>query len=237
MVVDAKTVTPSAAFNVGSDQEDVWAEQTNGPIGGLCSNGNLGTNERSRPVPVSVAAGAISQTTPLPLATAEHVAKVALSGGTGDVDFGFSFNVVTDVRGGDNADDDGAAARTVQGSLRQFLQNANAIAGANGMRFVPAVPANAGTWWQVAVTVDLPDVLDSNTTIDGTAYSFNDGTSLRDENPGFLGTGGSRGRGRPGPADPQPTRVRDLGRQQPQYRPGPAGRQRHRAASGHLRLR
>ncbi len=46
VVVDAKTVTPSAAFNVGFDQEDVWAEQTYGPIGGLCSNGNLGTTER-----------------------------------------------------------------------------------------------------------------------------------------------------------------------------------------------
>ena len=87
-------------------------------------------------------------------------------------------------------DDDGSAARTVQGSLRQFLKNANAITGANAMRFVPAVPANAGAWWQVAVSEDLPDVLDSNTTLDGSAYSLSDGTSLRDENPGWLGTGG-----------------------------------------------
>ena len=43
--------------------------------------------------------------------------------------FGFSFNVVTNARGGDNTDDDPSAARTIQGSLRQFLANANAIAG------------------------------------------------------------------------------------------------------------
>ena len=83
----------------------------------------------------------------------------------------------------------------IQGSLRQFLQNANAIAGANAMRFVPAVATNAGSggsqWWQVAVTLDLPDVLDSNTTIDGTAYSLFNGTSLRDDNPGLLGAGGT----------------------------------------------
>ncbi len=48
----------------------------------------------------------------------------------GDVtraDFAFSFNAVTNAKGGDNGDDDASAARTIQGSLRQFLQNANAI--------------------------------------------------------------------------------------------------------------
>ncbi len=74
------------------------------------------------------------------LGTAEHVARVVLvNTDVSGVDFGFSFNVVTNIRGGDNADDDGANDRTVQGSLRQFIQNANAIAGANVMRFVPAV--------------------------------------------------------------------------------------------------
>jgi uncharacterized repeat protein (TIGR01451 family) len=190
VVVDSKTVTPSAGLIIGSDQEDVWAEQTNGPIGALCSNGNLGTNERSSPGPCFGGRRGGQSDDAASLNTAEHVAKVALAGGTSGVDFGFSFNVVTDVRGGDNGDDDGSAARTVQGSLRQFLQNANAVTGADAMRFVPAVPANAGTWWQVAVSKDLPDILDSNTTIDGTAYSLFNGSSLRDENPGWLGTGG-----------------------------------------------
>ena len=47
--------------------------------------------------------------------------------------------------------------------------------------------------WQVAVSEDLPDVLDNGTSIDGTAYSLFNGTSLRDENPGVLGTGGTVG--------------------------------------------
>ena len=45
----------------------------------------------------------------------------------------------------------------------------------------------------MAVSEDLPDVLDNGTTIDGTAYSLVDGTSLRDDNPGLLGTGGTVG--------------------------------------------
>ncbi len=237
VVVDAKTVTPSAAFNVGSDPQDVWAEQTHGPLGALCSNGNLGTTEH---VLAGVCFGGRrgdQSDDASSLGSAEHLAKVALSGGTGNVDFGFSFNVVTDVRGGDNADDDGAYDRTVQGSLRQFLQNANAIAGANSMRFVPAVPANAGTWWQVAVTVDLPDVLDSGTTIDGTAYSLNDGTSQRDSNPGFMGIGGVVGVDSMALPTLNRPEFEICGRQQPQYRSRSAGRQRHRAQPGHLRFR
>ena len=40
VVVDAKTVSPSAAFNGGSDLQDVWVEQTYGPRGASCSNGS-----------------------------------------------------------------------------------------------------------------------------------------------------------------------------------------------------
>ncbi len=182
IVVDSKTVTPSAVIRAGFDFEEVWAEQTYGD-NSFTTALDIGARFGGRNGNVSDNAAV--------LASAEHVARVKLgSADINGVDFGFSFNVVTDVRGGDNADDDGANDRTIQGSLRQFLQNANAITGANSMRFVPAVPANVGTWWQVAVSEDLPDILDNNTTIDGTAYSLNDGISLRDLNPGSMGTGG-----------------------------------------------
>src|SRR5262249_43817947 len=99
--------------------------------------------------------------------------------------------------GGDNTDDDAAANRTVQGSLRQFLQNARAITGANVMRFVPDVAANAsaggGSWWRINVTTALPLISDAATTVDGTAYALADGTTLADTNPGQLGTGGNVG--------------------------------------------
>src|SRR5439155_14285568 len=82
----------------------------------------------------------------------KHVARInATAGDVAGVDFGFSFNVVTNVRGGDGTDDDPANNRTVQGSLRQFIQNANAITGANAMRFVPAVAANARAWCRITV--------------------------------------------------------------------------------------
>ena len=195
VVVDSKTLSPSNPFNGGDDQRDVWAEQTYGPAGALCADGSGGTTEHG-----SVGAcyggrlGGVSDNASA-LASAQHVAKVMISGADATaIDFGFSFKVVTNVRGGDNGDDDGSAARTIQGSLRQFLQNGNAINGANVMRFVPAVAANGsgggGQWWRLSVSVDLPDVLDSNTTIDGTAYSLSNGTTLRDDNPGSLGTGG-----------------------------------------------
>ena len=69
-------------------------------------------------------------------------ATVDASGGSvADVNFGFSYNLVV------NVNDSG------QGSLRRFIENANEIAGANAMRFVPGVATNAsgggGSWWQV----------------------------------------------------------------------------------------
>jgi parallel beta-helix repeat protein len=191
VVVDSKTITPSAGFRTGFVLDDVWAEQTYGDNSNTTAidtaprfggrNGGVSDN----------AAGA-------GLAGAQHVARVKLTNAdVNGVDFGFSFNLVTNTRGGDVADDDGSAARTIQGSLRQFLQNANAVAGANAMRFVPAVATNADSggnqWWQLTVSQDLPALLDSVTTIDGTAYSLFNGTSLREENPGVLGTGGTVG--------------------------------------------
>jgi len=108
----------------------------------------------------------------------EHVVRInVLDNSITAVDFGFSFNVVT------NINDAG------QGSVRQFIANANTIAGANAMRFVPAVSANAGAWWRVTLSSLLPAISGANgasTIIDGTAYYKTDGTNVYDFNPGTL---------------------------------------------------
>jgi len=192
VVVDSKSVTPSAGYNGGFTQGDVWAEQTYGDNPGTPA---LDVGARFGGVNASVS-DKYNLADPTPgNNTYQHVARVSVgSGNVSSVDFGFSFNVVTDVRSGET-DDDPAANRTAQGTLRQFIQNANAIAGANVMRFVPAVAANAGTWWRISLTVALPAITDANTTLDGQAYSSTDGTTVLDPNAGTIGTGGAVGVG------------------------------------------
>lgn len=112
----------------------------------------------------------------------EHISKVDLSftsTNQTNVDFGFSYNVVTNTN------------TSAQGSLNQFIINANRIVGANEMRFVPTVPANdtdpSGDWWVVSPTTSLTTITGTNganTIIDGTAYSNADGTTIIDSNSG-----------------------------------------------------
>ncbi|WP_025819818.1 GEVED domain-containing protein [Shewanella marina] len=114
--------------------------------------------------------------------TREHISKVDLSfasSNQANVDFGFSYNVVTNT------------SANGQGSVEQFIRNANALSGANSMRFVPAIPANdidAGAdWWIVNPTTTLRTITGTNganTTLDGTAYSHTDGVTVLDTNPG-----------------------------------------------------
>ncbi len=182
VAVDSKSVTASANFNSGSTQGNVWAEQTYGDDPATASldlaprfgGRQADTSDNFNPTSTLVANNAY-----------EHLARVNLAAGNvTNANFGFSFNVVANTR--DNGDDDATAARTIQGSLRQFIQNANALSGANAMRFVPAVATNgsgaSGAWWQVALTSTLPFIADASTTIDGTAYSNANGTSVRDTN-------------------------------------------------------
>ena len=187
VAVDSKSVTPSAGFNGGFAQGDVWAEQTYGdnPATGAL---DVGPRFGGRTGDVSDNYN-LADTTPANNVY-EHVASITVSGSNvSGVDFGFSFNVVTGIRGSGANDDDLTANRTVQGTLRQFIQNANAIAGANAMRFVPAVAANAATWWRITITAALPALNDPNTTLDGRAYSNTDGTTVLDTNPGTVGVG------------------------------------------------
>lgn len=200
VAVDSKSVAtasgvPGAAFNGGFGAANVWAEQTYGDDPGTGAL-DLGPRYGGRVAGVSDSVNAASS------AAADnayqHLARVDVgSGNVSGVDFAFSFNVVTHPRDGD---DDGAAARSIQGSLRQFLQNANAVSGGNGMRFVPVVATNSsgggGDWWQVAVSGSaLPPITDADAIVDGTAFcGWDDGTQgcaatsqVRDDNPGQSG--------------------------------------------------
>jgi hypothetical protein len=200
VAVDSKTVTPDAALNGGFGQGDVWAEQTYGIAGSWCADGAGGTAETGvagacyggQDSDISDNITAVIDVNDLPVA--EHVTRVVAAGNVNGVNFGFSFNIVTGTRDGD---DDGSNNRTIQGSLRQFIQNANSLSGANSMRFVPAGATNAagsgGNWWRINPTSTLDTITDTDTTIDGRAYDRSDGVSVVNSNGGSLGTGGNVG--------------------------------------------
>ncbi len=180
--VDSTTVSP--AQDPTAVQSDIWAEQTYGPLGGSCATGTGTASPNSAAGSCfGGSTGLLSDNSTVRL----HRAQIPLSGiDVAAVDFGFSFNVVTNTRGGDGTDDDPGANRTVQGSLRQFIQNANAIAGANVMRFVPVEPidssAGVDEWWRVGVTNSLDSLSSTDTTIDGTAFDLDDGVTVVDTN-------------------------------------------------------
>lgn len=105
------------------------------------------------------------------------------------VDFGYNFDTVV------NTNDAG------QGSLRQFIVNANALSGADKSIFMISdgsarngLQANlpnqlTGGVANIVVASALPALTDSNTTIDGTTQTQNVGNT----NSGTLGTGGAVG--------------------------------------------
>ncbi len=168
-----------------------WPDQTYGPTDSVTPSGFSGSAGS-----VYSGAGATSSDGVADSGAAndaEHVARVVVSGGGAvvSIDFGFSRNVVTNTTGGDSTDHDVAADRTVQGSLRQFISNANSQTGANTMRFVPVTATNAsgggGSWHQITVTSQLPDITDGDTTVDGSVFSSSDGTTVLNPNSGSLG--------------------------------------------------
>ncbi|PSU70010.1 hypothetical protein C9J22_12495 [Photobacterium phosphoreum] len=110
--------------------------------------------------------------------TREHITGFYLDYVLNNLNFGFSFNVVS------NTEPSGV------GSYEQFLLNANAYSGANVMRFVPVVVPNRATWWEVSNTDTsvFTALTDSNTTIDGKAYALIDGVTARNEDPTLLGS-------------------------------------------------
>ncbi|MGB8326580.1 MAG: choice-of-anchor Q domain-containing protein, partial [Steroidobacteraceae bacterium] len=159
VAVDSKTVPPSGGFNVGFTQADLWAEQTYGDnpstpaldLGPRIGGRTPGTSDNFNPGSTAPASNAY-----------QHLARVDVTGGNAvNVNFAFSFRPISHTA---DRDDDGTANRTAQGSLRQTIQNANAIAGAPTIS-VPAgtyTLALAGTAENAARTGDL-DITDALT--------------------------------------------------------------------------
>ena len=179
-----------------------WPDQTYGPVGGICADGTGGTSSAATIAGPCYGGrnGAISDnipTTPVDgsISSAEHIAEVVISNNTvSDVDFGFSFNVMTSLDDADDTNGDGSS-RWHQGSLRQFINNANQIDGDNAMRFVPAIATNQtganGDWWRMNTnTTSMPTFTDGGTTVDGTAYDLTDPNTVRDEHSGTVGGDG-----------------------------------------------
>ncbi len=214
VVVDSQTVTPSAGFNAGYGTGDVWAEQTYGAAGSMYFDALSARRFTSSGGTHYAGANFGTSDDASSLTSAQHMVRFqVVNGTTNSIDFGFSFNVVTSLRGGDAQDDAAGVNRSMQGTLRQFIANANAIAGANAMRFVPVyateltpgvytfdrgnVPTQTGVggaqWWQLQVAAELPTLTDDFTTISGIAYNAKNGTSTLNTNSNLLGFTGNVG--------------------------------------------
>lgn len=164
---------------------DAWPEQTFGPSGALCANPDGDARATYFEGPCFGGRTTASDDASA-LTTSEHVAGVTLRDTAIDVDFAFSFDVVTSTADGER----------VQGSLRQYLLNANAIDGPNRMRFVPlqhapeqreTIMGTAPRWWSILLSSPLPEVTGGDTIIDGTAYNFVSPASIVNVHPGRLG--------------------------------------------------
>jgi len=175
----------SVAVDSRSIRADAWAEQTFGPAGAQCArpDGTTIANQSEGPC---FGGRSSKSDDPSSLATSEHVALVKLDGPVANIDFAFSFDVVTTTADGDG----------IQGSFRQFLSNANAIPGPDRMRFVPLTYApeqrdpTMGTpqhWWTITFGSPLPQLKDGDTLIDGVARNFLSSASVANVHPGRLG--------------------------------------------------
>lgn len=169
IVVDSRSVQPWAGFNEGAIPASVWATQTYGSTGSLCMSA-AGAAPRSEAGPCYGGRFTDRDDAPARLSTSRHVARVVMTSEEAPphIAFGFSFNAVTST-----ADlTEGEAGW--QGTLRQFMVNANAIRGANAMRFFPLLPPNAGenrTSWVIRCRAPLPRLTDRQTEINGSAWN------------------------------------------------------------------
>ena len=176
IVVESTTLGNSLEFNEGYSADDVWGEQTYAAAGALFEN----SDDSGFGVTDSDGAFYSGFNNESDIETFAHLIQRDVEGEDfTNVDFGFSFNVVTNTNAGGNQDDDLNSNRTVQGSLRQFIANANAIAGDNAMRFVPVEDetytsqASNSDIWLINVTKALPNIVDAGTTISGLTYQTN----------------------------------------------------------------
>jgi VCBS repeat-containing protein len=163
VAVDSRTIVSNSALNGGFAASDAWAEQTYGSAGSIVNGGGLlgsaGANYSGWRLEQSDDAST--------LPTSEHLTRVIISSGNvANINSGFSFDVIT--RSGDG-DDDGSANRTVQGSLRQFIQNSNAISGVQtaGFRLQTSDSNYSGGVWTIRPTSELTTITDT-LVLDGT---------------------------------------------------------------------
>ncbi len=192
VVVDSKTIKPASGYVDSSQIDQIWAEQTYAPKGGICTDGMGISVKKSSAGSCFGGRDPSTSDNASSAFLAQHIAHVVINNlDIDNLNFGFSFNVLTHTS---DKDDDLNANRVSQGSFRQFILNANAILGTNSMRFVPSIATNApnkGKWWRIVISDSLgllPAIGD--VIIDATAYSFYNPTIKRDENSGFIGMGG-----------------------------------------------
>lgn len=125
VVVDSKTISTTRGLNSGYTSDRIWAEQTYQAE----YNGNWKLAKKFGGQNVDVSDDFSN-------GTYEHYTKVNTTVYNGSsLDFGFSFDVVVNVK---DYDEDGASGtgRSAQGTLRQFLESARAISGADRSYFV-----------------------------------------------------------------------------------------------------
>jgi hypothetical protein len=192
IVVDSKTLTPNAGLNGGFTQDDVWAEQTYGTVGARCDDGASGVTTL-----VAAAAcyggqsSAVSDNAAAGIDSADHITRVNVPGSdvTG-VNFGFSFNPIVNTR--DDVDDDAGSNRWIQGSLRQFIQNGNAITGTESSVFrIPTSDPGytaAPLSYTSQPTSALPDITDT-LVLDGTTQPDYPGTPIVELDGSLAGAG------------------------------------------------
>ncbi len=151
VVVDSRSFVGTTGLNTGSTIHDQWAEQTYGSIGSVGWDGSAYTFTGT----AGAFIGGMRQDrgdNSASLLTGEHITRVALSGiSAAGIDYGFSYNVITNTRDGDEV---GANNRTIQGSLRQFIQNSNALADTQSSNFEITNPLVGG-----AHTIDVSGLL------------------------------------------------------------------------------
>jgi hypothetical protein len=170
VAVDSRSIVASSSTTGNKP----WAEQTFGPAGALCDNGSGNAMPRETAGPCYAGRSGARSDDAHALATSDHIASVrAADTPVRSVDFAFSFDVVTTVADGDG----------IQGSFRQFVNNANSIGGADTMRFVPLdplppTPPRQPQHWIIHLTKPLPPLRDDGTAISGTAYRFTNGAPV-----------------------------------------------------------
>ncbi|TYB97772.1 MAG: hypothetical protein FXF54_02405 [Kosmotoga sp.] len=183
IVVDSKSVKPDS-LNSGYTDNDVWAEQTyvSEYVGGTYVESNkFGGKGPSVSDDFNLNSTEVSEN------HYEHIAKVEINNeDINNIDFGFSFNVIVNENDtGDNSQQQNGN----QGTLRQFILNANAISGANKSRFVMMTPPNEtsgeNSWWKITLQGLLVEIIDTETEINCEVFDFEN--NINNTNNAFFG--------------------------------------------------